>query len=405
MEFEREHLSLIDTIISLISLKQEGAYWDFKREWYEKKADMLHDIICMANNPDVNRDSYIIIGVDEENDYCVNDVKQKTTRYNTQNLVDFLKSKSFAGDYRPFVTVETLELYDGTIDVIVVHNSNNTPFFLSKDYKDEDIQKEGKKAKKGKTVYANHIYARVGDTNTPIDQSADYNIVEKLWKKRLGLVHNMSILERMKQYLFQLGDWDYSAFKGNMTRFYRFAPEYKVQIIEDQTRTGFEFYMINSTKPHPDWFLASLYYHQTVLDEELCILIDKGNCYIVAPHIGSIPTTSCCMHYAYYEKDSIAYALHGFLRLFDDELNENVCVLNTFMRAVLVFNTRKERIEFEDYMKNKGMDFTEKYKEVEKTEVIDLPDLKGYNLDDYRKKYLSSVTLNLLFDQYKQNKQ
>ena len=33
-------------IRELISLKQEGPYWDFKREWYsqDKKADLLHDI-------------------------------------------------------------------------------------------------------------------------------------------------------------------------------------------------------------------------------------------------------------------------------------------------------------------------------------------------------------------------
>lgn len=38
-------------ITNLISLKQEGAYWDFKREWYESdhNTDLLHDIICMSN--------------------------------------------------------------------------------------------------------------------------------------------------------------------------------------------------------------------------------------------------------------------------------------------------------------------------------------------------------------------
>ena len=39
-------------IQQLISLKQEGQYWDFKKEWYpkDKKMNLLHDIICMANN-------------------------------------------------------------------------------------------------------------------------------------------------------------------------------------------------------------------------------------------------------------------------------------------------------------------------------------------------------------------
>jgi hypothetical protein len=36
-------------------------------------------------------------------------------------------------------------------------------------------------------VRANHIYARVMDTNTPIDKSADINNVEYLWRKRVHI--------------------------------------------------------------------------------------------------------------------------------------------------------------------------------------------------------------------------
>lgn len=57
-------------IKQLISLKQEGGYWDFKKQWYVSgdagKRSLLIDIICMANNLE-NRDAYIIIGVDEAN--------------------------------------------------------------------------------------------------------------------------------------------------------------------------------------------------------------------------------------------------------------------------------------------------------------------------------------------------
>ena len=43
--------SLDAEINKLILLQQEGEYWDFKKEWHINKADLLHDIICMANNP------------------------------------------------------------------------------------------------------------------------------------------------------------------------------------------------------------------------------------------------------------------------------------------------------------------------------------------------------------------
>lgn len=89
---------LEDEISYLIELHQEGEYWDFKRQWYDsiKSADLLHDIICMANNL-ANHDAYIIIGVDDAN-FSLYDVVADQNRINTQKIVDFLKDKKFAGD-------------------------------------------------------------------------------------------------------------------------------------------------------------------------------------------------------------------------------------------------------------------------------------------------------------------
>ena len=119
-------------------MKQEGEYWDFKRQWYSKKEDMLHDIICMANNLTIN-DGYIIIGVDEENDYLICDVANDSNRRKTQDIVTFLRDKNFAGDIRPTVYIETLSVKDKLIDVIVVQNDRNTPYYLTKPHGKEYI--------------------------------------------------------------------------------------------------------------------------------------------------------------------------------------------------------------------------------------------------------------------------
>ena len=107
-------------VLKLISYKQEGAYWDFKKQWYEdgKQADLLHDIICMANNLE-NRDAYIIIGIDEEKDYCVNDLTNSADRKTTQMLVDFLRNKKFMGGIKPHVMVEPeISLLENNIPVL-----------------------------------------------------------------------------------------------------------------------------------------------------------------------------------------------------------------------------------------------------------------------------------------------
>lgn len=50
----------------------------------------------MANNMEC-RDAYIIIGIDEEKECSIQDVKNDSNRRNTQKMVDFLRDKKFAG--------------------------------------------------------------------------------------------------------------------------------------------------------------------------------------------------------------------------------------------------------------------------------------------------------------------
>ena len=84
---EGEMENLTKEVLDLIESKREGSYWDFKREWYKKEKidDLLLDIICMSNNL-VDRDCYIIIGVDEESDCKIKNVSGDKNRKNTQNL-------------------------------------------------------------------------------------------------------------------------------------------------------------------------------------------------------------------------------------------------------------------------------------------------------------------------------
>lgn len=158
--------NLKQEILTLIELKQEGEYWDFKKQWYDskKKSDLLLDIICMANNLSTS-DGYIIIGVDEENGYNIKDISEDENRKSTQNLVDFLKNKKFVGEIRPIVYIETLQIQKSIIDVIVIKNTKSTPYYLTEKFQD---------------IISYNIYTRIQDTNTAKDKSADIDKVEFL---------------------------------------------------------------------------------------------------------------------------------------------------------------------------------------------------------------------------------
>lgn len=119
-------LSFRTEIRRLIELRQEGEYWDFKKEWHQNKSDLLHDIICMANNLS-NHDGLIIVGVDEETDYTICDVANDPNRKKTQDIVAFLREKKFAGGIRPTAYVQPLTFGKKIIDVIVIRNDRNTP--------------------------------------------------------------------------------------------------------------------------------------------------------------------------------------------------------------------------------------------------------------------------------------
>ncbi|WP_337018387.1 ATP-binding protein [Oceanobacillus massiliensis] len=161
---------LLVKIELLIASKREGDFWDFKEKHHSNKADLLHDIICMANNR-ADKDGYIIFGVSD--DYEIKGTENDENRRNQQGIIDFLKSKKFSGGIRPTIEMKTLDFYDKQVDVLIIKNSTDTPFFILDDYSD-----------KKRKVRANAIYTRTGDVNTDIDKSADINHIEYLWKKR-----------------------------------------------------------------------------------------------------------------------------------------------------------------------------------------------------------------------------
>ena len=69
----KDDAGLGDVVLSLSKLKIEGQYWDFKRQWPENKAELLHDIICLANNAD-GETGLLIIGIDENSGYDIYDI-------------------------------------------------------------------------------------------------------------------------------------------------------------------------------------------------------------------------------------------------------------------------------------------------------------------------------------------
>lgn len=261
---------MFEEIFKLICMHQEGPYWDFKKKWYgkEKDDDQLIEIICMANNLE-NWDAYIIIGIDEDNNFSVCDVQQDKNRRNTQQLTDFLRSKKFAGDFRPIVTVEPISYgVRKMIDVIVIHNSLNTPFYLKEKYK---------------SVKEGNVYIRLQDSNTPRDKTVEWHWVEYLWKKHFGML--LGPLERVMLYLQHPEDWVDSPSQEDK-KYYKYAPEFTIGHNDEAEdgRNGYEYYLFSQTDSTPHWADIKICYYQTVIADLGGVILDGGRYFTTTPY-------------------------------------------------------------------------------------------------------------------------
>lgn len=375
-------------ILKLINLKQEGGYWDFKREWYRKENsfDMLHDIICMANNLE-NRDAYIIIGVDEEKDYAIVGIEKDLNRYNTQNLIDFLSSKRFAGGIRPIVYVENIEIQEKIIDIIVIQNSFNTPYYLEEKYK---------------SVNQNNIYTRVMDTNTPKNKNADIKDIEYLWKKRFRLL--TTPIERIQYYLQNINDWEDSPTKDRISsKYYKLAPEFTIQYESNEDLKGYEYYLLNQYDSTPHWYDIYLYYHQTLLTSFQGVWLDGGRYFTPTPEIDFISLDKYneeILVLRFFINNSLKYEIHKFYYKFVKDDSEANYSYEKFIECIIIFSDENEKEKFEEFVVLNW--FEEKNKYLSDIKLPYIEDIPGYNMKVIKQKYMNMQILKNMYEKFQQ---
>lgn len=379
-------MELYDEIGRLIDLHQEGSYWDFKKEWYgkDKDSDQLIDIICMANNL-MNRDAYIIIGIDEEEDYSVSDVSNDPNRRNTQMLTDFLRSKKFAGDYRPVVTVEPLHMAGGWIDVIVVRNSTNTPYYLKERYQ---------------SANPNNIYVRLQDSNTPCDRSADFHHVEYLWKKRFGML--LTPIEKVKLYLRHPEDWENSPSQEDK-KYYKYAPEYTIEhtFEPDDHRDGYEYYLFAQTDSRPHWCDIRICYHQTVLADLGGVILDGGRYFTATPNTDGVSLNRYAhwdVAYKYMIKGELNHLVHEFYYV--DDGDEARHAHNEYERCLLFFDSSNEHEEFKDFVR---ANWHRKEEYATDIWIPHMEQINGYNMDAFKEQYRNVQILKRMLEKFRNN--
>lgn len=318
------------------SLGQEGGYWDFKRQWYEDKGELLLDIICMANNID-DKDAYIILGIDDNLKVC--GVENDTNRLKLNQLSQFISTGKFAR-YAPEINLQTIDIEDHKVDIIIIPNSNRTPFYLQSDF---NFKKSNRK------IIHGEIYIRINDTKGGVDRCAPDYAIEHLWRKRFGI--HLPIMERLSILLSETDNWIIDWGNKNYA-YHKIFPEFRIQELNDPQKgwmPAAAFYV------HPNMYLSTLniMYHSTVVFETELWYFDEFRKRLPRAQIQFLPEKNCS--FLYYDLNSIEGKM---LKIFTGGTND-ISSREPNYHQILIFDNIEDKENFTGFLKQHFSDFTD----------------------------------------------
>ncbi|BBB62506.1 DNA-binding protein [Undibacterium sp. KW1] len=316
-------------IQDLVASQREGDYWDFKERHHENKAVLLHDILCLANTI-TKCNKYLIYGVSDPSSGCEIKGVPSEGRRSQADIIDFLRSKNFAGDIRPEIELRTLIMAGVEIDVVIVFDHPNKPYYLTEDYRDN-----------GKVVEAHHIYCRNSDTNTPITSSADLRRIEAMWRERFGL--DLQPAQRMEELLKHPDDWEKDFSNGRFC-YHKFYPEYQIEFGEVKAFKDVYSYFYISEKSFIG--TAKFRYLSTVLFTLAYVCCDDSRIEFVDPTNASIRTKSREIWYQYFELNGRDGAFLYFMTKGTYDFHSPMS-----QAAFILYKSEEQRRLFETYVK------------------------------------------------------
>lgn len=343
-------------VTRLIGTNREATHWDFKRIWHKNNADLIHDIICLANNPK-GHIGLLIIGVDDGAEHELIDVEEYSeNRKDSQKITDLLRACRWLTTF-PYVRVVPIRLSDVNLDVVLIEpNDDAIPYRLAKDY-EASIRDSQSGRSKRKVVRAGTIYSRDGDSNTPIDGTADVILSEKLWRRHFGL--DKTPLERASSLLREPSKWKstLNAIEGidegfQNCYYHEDFPEFTYirKFMDNENR--YEYFMLASPFfTSPQWCISRIYYHQTMLYETTGAFSD--HLYIPSPRIGFVRKSqrsydlNDTILFGYFVEGSIEKRLLDFML---DESKEGPSETNTKSMLFRLLPLFKDKDEFSSFV-------------------------------------------------------
>ena len=294
----------------------------------------------MANNIE-GRDAYLIYGADDNG--IVKGIETTTEpRYTTKMVTEFLRTKHFAGQYVPKVSVQVLKIDGHELDVLIVHNTRNTPYYLTDKFNPSHDNK--------KMLLPGAVYTRINDINTPRIQTASFEHTEYLWRRRFGI--DMTPSEKLLRLLDNPEDWSETRWDVDRHSYNIYNPEYQINVLDSQDAYETISYFYDDERML--YAPLKLNYLTTTLYETELWYMDMGRCLIPKPEHKYDMEHG--LYYYYIEKDS----LNGKLLPLFAYGKSQCCDRSGREVPIMIFENKEMRTEFESWLVN-NLFLKEKY--------------------------------------------
>ena len=243
--------TLAQIVRDLIGRGGEGVYWDFKLKHHAHKGGLVHDVLCLAN-AEHDGPRFLVFGV-EDGGVSVQTIEDDDGRRTQADIAGLFRDNAgkFFQSRFPTFHLRTIEIDGKQVDVLIIEDVPKKPYYL---------------VEKIKNVRAHHIYARVCDTNTPVDRVAQPHEIERMWRQRFRL--DAPALERAKWCLAEPAAWTLREEDGFVCCHHDVLPEFTLKAAsaeKDHMDSAQEWTRgeIRTDDNHAGWY--ELRCHQTLL--------------------------------------------------------------------------------------------------------------------------------------------
>ena len=206
-------------------------------------------------------------------------------------------------------------------------------------------------------MLAGCIYMRNGDKNTPNRGMASIDDVEKLWKKRFGL------LQTPLEYIIGRPQYQTEWKQQDHTYYNMYRPEYQLKILKsDEDYLIPEFYAYTMSNKNTSYEMLQIIAGDTVLEEYQIVVLDSGRYKTPVPEWGFAGYDRYRIDhkftYKYFVKGSTEYRLQQFF--LDGENEEAIYANRRLMEVVLLYETEDEKSAFEAYIEDNQEEIMER---------------------------------------------